>query len=37
MAHKWSTIRKQLSPEREARIADQIKREMQRPLSLPAS
>ena len=30
MAHKWTTIRKQLSPEREARIADRIKREMQR-------
>ena len=30
MAHKWSAIRKQLSPEREARIAEQIKHEMQR-------
>jgi len=29
MAHRWSEVRKQLSPEREARIADRIKREMQ--------
>ncbi len=34
MAHKWRDIRKQLSPEREARIAQRITNEVEK-LSLP--